>query len=52
MTLQRFKDKSVLISGGAGGLGSVIAATFITQGAKVGILDSNIDAINLILGQL
>ena len=49
MTLQRFKDKSVLISGGAGGLGSVIAATFRTKGAKVGILDSNIDAINLIL---
>ena len=42
--MQRLADKSILITGGAGGLGSAAVALFIEQGARVVISDLNEDA--------
>lgn len=36
---RRFKGKTVLVSGGAGGMGRAAAIMFAAEGAKVGILD-------------
>ena len=43
----RFAGKTVIITGGAGGLGSAIAMASAEQGASVGILDTNHDAIGI-----
>ena len=42
--MQRLADKTILITGGAGGLGSAAVALFIEQGARVVISDLNVDA--------
>jgi 3-oxoacyl-[acyl-carrier protein] reductase len=52
MTSNKFQDKSILITGGAGGIGSQIARSFVEQGGKVGILDSNLNAIKIILAEI
>ena len=51
MTLRRFQGQSILITGGAGGIGRQIARQFAEQGGKVGILDSNLNAIESIKSQ-
>jgi len=52
MTLRRFQGQSILITGGAGGLGRQIARQFAEQGGKVGILDSNLNAIESIVAEI
>lgn len=52
MSTDRFSGKSILITGGAGGLGSQIARTAIAQGASVGILDTNEAAIQALVSEL
>lgn len=39
----RFKDKIVIVTGAAGGIGSAIAARFASEGARVVITDVNAD---------
>lgn len=41
-----FSDKSVIITGGAGGIGYGMATAFIKAGANVLIVDINEDALN------
>ena len=52
MNTDRFKGKSILITGGAGGLGSQIARSVVAQGGKVGILDTNESAIATLVSEL
>ncbi|CAB4754871.1 unannotated protein [freshwater metagenome] len=52
MSTERFKGKSILITGGAGGLGSQIARSVVAQGGKVGILDTNVSAIQALVSEL
>jgi len=52
MNTHRFSGKSILITGGAGGLGSQIARSVIAQGGKVGILDTNADAIQTLVTEI
>ena len=52
MNTERFKGKSILITGGAGGLGSQIARSVVAQGGNVGILDTNESAIQTLVSEL
>jgi 3-oxoacyl-[acyl-carrier protein] reductase len=52
MNENRFAGKTILITGGAGGLGAAIATQSVRQGARVGIIDSNQDAIDSLVAQL
>jgi short-subunit dehydrogenase len=52
MNTDRFSGKSILITGGAGGLGSQIARSVIAQGGSVGILDTNEAAIQSLVSEL
>ncbi len=52
MNTNRFSGKSILITGGAGGLGSQIARSVIAQGGSVGILDTNEVAIQSLVSEL
>ena len=49
MKTDRFAGKSVVISGGAGGLGVAIAEAIAEQGGRIGILDTNQKAIDLLI---
>ncbi len=52
MRANRFVGKSVLITGGAGGLGAAIAAGIAAEGGKIGILDTDQVAIESLLAKL
>ncbi len=52
MRANRFVGKTVLITGGAGGLGAAIAAAIAAEGGKVGILDTDQVAIESLLAKL
>ena len=52
MKSDRFVGKAVVITGGAGGLGAAIADAIIEQGGRVGILDTNQAAIDLLISKL
>ena len=40
----RFRDGVVLVTGGGGGIGGVLAGAFATEGASVAVIDSRLDA--------
>ena len=46
------KDKAVLITGGASGIGASTVAHFVLQGAKVGFIDRDQSAAEALLGTL
>lgn len=48
----RLKDKTVIITGGAGGIGSGMARAMAKEGAKVAIVDMNEDQGNAVLSKL
>ncbi|MSO26362.1 MAG: SDR family oxidoreductase [Candidatus Nanopelagicaceae bacterium] len=52
MTRNRFIGKTVVISGGAGGLGAAIAHEFGQEGAHVAVIDNNQAAISDVLKSL
>ena len=52
MNAERFAGKTIIITGGAGGLGAAIAGTVIVQGGRVGILDTNHSAIDSLVAKL
>lgn len=52
MKSNRFAGKTILITGGAGGLGAAIALAVVDEGGRVAILDSNQSAIDLLLTNL
>ena len=52
MTRNRFIGKTVVISGGAGGLGAAIAQEFGQEGASVAVIDNNQGAISDLLESL
>lgn len=49
MKTDRFAGKSIVISGGAGGLGAAIVEAIAEQGGRIGILDTNQIAIDLLI---
>ena len=50
--MRGLKDKRVLITGGAGGIGSATAMRFLDEGARVVVLDHDGGALNRIESQL
>ena len=50
--MQGLKDKSVLITGGAGGIGRVTAARFLDEGARVVVFDKDENACRLLEEEL
>ena len=50
--MERLKGKSVVITGGAGGIGSATARLFAQEGAKVLLVDLNEDALKKVVGEL
>lgn len=53
MTIKRnFKDKTIVITGAAGGFGQAFARRFGKQGARIGLLDLNRESLNNCVEQL
>ena len=52
MEKNRFTGKTVIISGGAGGLGAAIATSVTQEGGSVGILDTNQESISALITKL
>lgn len=48
----RLKDKAVIITGGAGGIGSGMARAMAKEGAKVAIVDLNEEQGNAVVTEL
>ena len=44
-TSARFGGRTVIVTGGAGGIGRAVAAGFAAEGAAVAVADTNADAI-------
>ena len=48
----RFENKTMLVTGGAGGIGLAIACRFASEGAKVVLVDINMEALRKVSGTL
>lgn len=46
------KDRNVLITGGAAGIGASLTSAFIAQGARVGFLDYDKEAATALLAEI
>ena len=46
----RFQDKTVIVTGGAGGIGAAIATRFATEGAQVIVTSAALTLAGLALG--
>ncbi len=52
MTKFSLKDKTALVTGGGSGIGEAISLTFAQQGAKVHILDFNLEAAQSVVSEI
>lgn len=50
--LRRFAGRTVLVTGGSGGLGSAVCAAFAAEGASVGVLDFDREALDRVVSGL
>lgn len=50
--MSRFKGKTVIVTGAAGGIGSAIATRFAVEGATVAVSDMNAPALEALAGEL
>ena len=48
----KFKDKVAVVTGAAGGIGAAIVREFANNGAKVGIIDLNIDRASMLAAEV
>jgi len=50
--MQRFKDKTVIVTGGGGGIGGATSRRFAAEGAKVAVYDMNLAAAQKIATEI
>lgn len=50
--MQRFQDKTVLVTGGGGGIGGATCRRFAREGARVAVFDMNLDAAETVAAQI
>ena len=50
--MQRFKDKTVIVTGGGGGIGGATSRRFAAEGAKVAVYDMNLTAAQKIATEI
>ncbi|MDM0086510.1 MULTISPECIES: 2-hydroxycyclohexanecarboxyl-CoA dehydrogenase [unclassified Variovorax] len=50
--MQRFQDKTVLVTGGGGGIGGATCRRFAREGARVAVFDMNLEAAETVAAQV
>jgi len=50
--MQRFENKTVIVTGGGGGIGGATCRRFAREGAKVAVFDLNLDAAGKVAAQI
>jgi 2-hydroxycyclohexanecarboxyl-CoA dehydrogenase len=50
--MQRFQGKTVVVTGGGGGIGGATCRRFASEGAKVAVFDMNLDAADKVAAQI
>ena len=50
--MQRFTDRTVAVTGGGGGIGGATCRRFAGEGAKVAVLDMNLDAAEKVAAEI
>ncbi|HMM84881.1 MAG: 2-hydroxycyclohexanecarboxyl-CoA dehydrogenase [Gammaproteobacteria bacterium] len=50
--MQRFQDKTVIVTGGGGGIGSATCRRFAAEGAQVAVLDLNLQACEKVAAEI
>ena len=50
--MQRFNGKTVVVTGGGGGIGGATSRRFAGEGARVAVLDLNLQAAEAVVAQI
>ncbi len=50
--MQRFQDKTVIVTGGGGGIGGATSRRFAQDGARVAVFDMNLEAAEAVAAQI
>jgi 2-hydroxycyclohexanecarboxyl-CoA dehydrogenase len=50
--MQRFQNKTVIVTGGGGGIGGATCRRFAAEGAKLAVLDLNVEAAQTVANQI
>jgi 2-hydroxycyclohexanecarboxyl-CoA dehydrogenase len=50
--MQRFQDKTAIVTGGGGGIGGATCRRFAREGARVAVFDMNLDAAETVAAQI